>query len=354
MLLLILYVSIALGFSFLCSIAEAVILSISSAYVSLLEQEGKPVGKVLKHLKADINTTLAAILTLNTIAHTVGAAGAGAQAAIVFGDGYLGVISAVLTLLILIFSEIIPKTLGATYWRQLAPVTAYGLKFLVWVLYPFVKLSNLLTRGLSSKHEMTGFSRQEFAAMADLGHEEGQLVERESKILKNVLRLQEIVVTDVMTPRSVVFSVPENMSVKEFFERHKDERFSRVVLYSPNNREHVTGFILRSDVLLAKAKGDDAVLVKEFSRELGALKDTDLVKTAFDEMLKSRSHILVILDEYGGMQGIVTLEDILETLLGLEIIDESDTAVDMQDLARSLWRARAKKMGLPLEGSDSK
>ncbi len=348
MFLLITYVLIALIFSFLCSIAEAVILSVSSAYIAVLEKEEKPAGPLLRNLKNDINKPLAAILTLNTIAHTVGAAGAGAQSAVIFGNAYVGVASAVLTFLILVFSEIIPKTLGAHYWRALAPSTAYGLRSLIWLLYPFVKLSEKITGRLSAEPTLNGFSRSEFVAMADISAKEGQLAQKESDILKNILLLRELNVEDAMTPRPVVFSLPEILRVEEFFHKYDHVRFSRIPIYC-DDREKVTGFVLRSDMLLAQARGNTDSTLKNYSREMPVLLDSMSLSHAFDEFLKSRAHIVLIVDEYGGMEGILTLEDILETLLGLEIVDESDKTVDMQQLARSQWRKRAKKMGLKIE-----
>ena len=350
MTLLIIYVSIALLFSFLCSIAEAVLLSVTTAHITVLEQEGKHAGVLLRELKADINKPLAAILTLNTIAHTVGAVGAGAQASIVFGSAWVGVVSAVLTLMILVLSEIIPKTLGATYWRALAGATAHSLKVLVWVLYPFVVLSELLTRGLS-RGEIEGFSREEFAAMADLGKLEGQLEERESRILKNIFRLHETQVTDAMTPRPVVFSLPETLTVADYFDSHYDSRFSRIPVYT-DNPEHLTGFVLKDDLLLAHARNNGDNTLQTYRRELTALPDTTSLSDAFEEVLHRRAHIMMIVDEYGGMEGIITMEDILETLLGLEIMDESDKTADMQQYARRLWKKRAADMGITMPTDD--
>jgi len=233
--LLITYILIALVFSFLCSIAEAVLLSTTSAHIALLEKEGRGVGSLLRKLKADINKPLAAILTLNTIAHTVGAAGAGAQAANVFGSAYVGIASAILTLLILVFSEIIPKTLGAHYWKQLASITGYVLKVLVFAFYPFVLLSALLTKGLTCEPKLAGFSRKELAAMAELSVEEGQLESQESTILINLLRLRKTAIADAMTPRTVVFSLPEEMQVGEFFRKYDHVRFSRIPIYAVNH-----------------------------------------------------------------------------------------------------------------------
>jgi CBS domain containing-hemolysin-like protein len=351
MTLLIIYVTIALLFSFLCSIAEAVLLSVTQAHISVLEQEGKKAGLLLQKLKSDINRPLAAILTLNTIAHTVGAAGAGAQAAVVFGSAWVGLISAILTLMILIFSEIIPKTLGATYWRELASVTAHGLKFLVWILYPFVLLSELLTRSLSRGDELEGFSRKEFAAMADLGEREGQLEEHESRILKNMFLLHETTVSDVMTPRPVVFSLPDSLTVSEYFDKYGNSRFSRIPIYS-ENIETLTGFVLKDDLLLAQARNNTDNTLKTYRRELSALMNTTALSDSFDEVLHQRAHIMMIVDEYGGMEGIITMEDILETLLGLEIIDEGDKTVDMQQYARQLWKKRAQAMGITITNKD--
>ena len=351
MTLLILFVFVALFFSFLCSIWEAVLLSVTTAHISVLEQEGKKSGMLLRDLKGDINKPLAAILTLNTIAHTVGAVGAGAQAVVIFGDAWVGLFSAILTLMILVLSEIIPKTLGATYWRALAGVTAYGLKFLIRALYPFVVLSELLTRGLSGEKNIEGFSREEFAAMADLGEREGQLEERESRILKNMFLLHETKVTDVMTPRPVVFSLPETLTVEEYFEKHYDSRFSRIPVYADND-EMFTGFVLKDDLLLAQARDCADSTLETYRRNLHTLSGKTSLSDAFDEVLHRRAHIMVIIDEYGGMEGIITMEDILETLLGLEIMDESDKTADMQQYARRTWKKRARAMGISLPNDE--
>jgi CBS domain containing-hemolysin-like protein len=351
MLLLVVYIAIALVFSFICSIAEAVILSVTHPYISVLEQEGHSSAGLLRRLKHNINDPLAAILTLNTTAHTIGAAGAGAQAAVVFGNAYLGVVSAVLTLMILIFSEIIPKTIGAVYWRQLAPLTAYLLKFLIWILYPFIKMSAVLTTLLSRGHEHGRFRQDEFTAMAQAGVEEGKLRERESVILHNLFQLREARVSDVMTPRLVVFSLDESLTVADYFENFSGSRFSRIPVYQ-GERDHVTGFVLRSDLLLAQARGNSSKPLSVYRRGLDAVPDTSSLQNAFEILLEERSHILLIVDEYGGMEGILTLEDVLETLIGIEIVDEMDKVEDMRKLARKLWRKRARAMGLDIDLQD--
>jgi len=345
MLLLFIYIFIALGVSFFCSMAEAVLLSVNLPYVTLLESQNKPSGKLLHQLKNDLNSPLAAILTLNTIAHTIGAAGAGAQAALVFGNQFVGIISAILTFLILVFSEIIPKTLGAHYWRQLAPVTAYALRILIWVLYPFVIMTKILTRSLTEGPTLRGINRDELRAMAEMGGREGVLAFKESVIMQNLLLLKDTPAKAAMTPRTVVFSLPETLTVSEFHQRYEDQPFSRIPIYR-DDIENVTGFVLRSDLLLAQASGQSELPVSRYSRDIKKIFESIDLSQVFDRFLKQRVHIMLVVDEYGGMSGILTLEDVLETLLGLEIVDEFDANEDMQVLARRLWKSRAKKLGL--------
>jgi CBS domain containing-hemolysin-like protein len=213
------------------------------------------------------------------------------------------------------------------------------------VLAPFVALSEMLTRRLSKESTIEGFSREEFAAMAVLGEQEGQLQERESRILKNMFLLHETNVTDVMTPRPVVFSLPESLTVFEYFDKHFDSRFSRIPVYRDDD-ETFTGFVLKDDLLLAQARDNTDTVLEAYRRDLHSLSDTTSLSDAFDEVLHQREHIIVIIDEYGGMEGILTMEDILETLLGLEIMDESDKTADMQQYARRLWKKRAMNMGI--------
>jgi len=347
MTLLIIYILIALGFSFYCSIAEAVLLSVSRPFISQMEKEDPGKGKLLRNLKDDINRPLAAILSLNTIAHTMGAAGAGAQAALIFGDAYIGVISAVLTLLILVFSEIIPKTLGAHFWRQLAVPVARSVKLLIWILYPFVILSEKITSGLTHENEIK-ITRNEMAAMAELGEKEGQLASHESRILKNLFLLRETTIKDIMTPRSVVFSLSDNLQVSDYFDMHNSVRFSRIPIYNQHH-DNITGFVLRNDLLLAQARGNTNTPLSTYRRDINALSDHTTVLDAYEALLNSRGQILLVVDDYGVMLGIATLEDILETLLGLEIVDEGDNIPDMQQLARRLWKKRAQEMGLAID-----
>lgn len=344
MLLLIIYVFIALGFSFLCSIAEAVILSVSSAYISVLEKEQRPSGKLLRSLTDDINTPLSAILTLNTIAHTMGAAGAGAQAAAVFGDAYLGVISAILTLLILVFSEIIPKTLGATYWRSLAPVTAYFLKYLTLALKPFVVMSAILTKGFKEDSPLRGLSRSELHAMAELSGQEGQLAQHEAAFLQSLLSLHELTVKEVVTHRTAVFSVSDAMTVETFFHKHAHIEYSRIPVFESNDSEKITGYVMRSDLLVAQARGNTDKPLKEYAKDLITVLGSMPLSSTFEHFLNKHVHMLLVVDEYGGLEGVVTLEDLLERLLGVDIVDEKDTTVSMRRLAKMMTKRRESMM----------
>jgi CBS domain containing-hemolysin-like protein len=347
MFLLGLYLFIALFFSFLCSIAEAVLLSVSWVYIAFLEKNGHKSGEILRELKGNINKPLSAILTLNTIAHTVGAAGVGAQATLVLGDISLGVISAVLTFLILVFSEIIPKTLGASYWKALAPATAHCLKFVIYMLNPIIKILELITRNMVKK-ESIGFKRDDFSIMAQLSVNEGHINQQEATILQNLLLLQEIKIKDIMTPRTVMFSQPQQLLVKEFFHKHNKNRFTRIPIYE-NEPDDIVGFVIRGDLLLAQARGNYDTRLGNYIRGMPTFLDNMCLSHAMRELLISKTNISLIVNEYGTVRGILTLEDILETLIGHEIIDEGDKDIDMQKLAKRLWKAKTKKYNIDLE-----
>ncbi len=349
--LLLLYAALALGVSFLCSIMEAVLLSTTPSFVAARARAGTKTGLRLQSLKEDIDRPLAAILSLNTIAHTVGAVGVGAQAAIVFGDALVAVTSGVLTLLILIFSEIIPKTLGALYWRQLAPVIARILSPVMLVMWPFVKLSQGLSRMLSSGREETSVSREELTALADLGAEEGVFEAEESRILHNLLRFSSLRVRDIMTPRTVVVSLPEDQTVGEVVEANDSFRFSRLPIYA-ESREDITGFVLKDEILLRAAQERLDEPLHTLKRELEVVPESLPLPDLFERLLNRSAHIALVVDEYGGMAGIVTMEDVVETLLGLEIVDEADSVDDMQKLARQQWLRRARRLGLVPEDFD--
>ena len=346
--LLILYVSLALGFSFLCSVMEAVLLSVTPSFIAKTEHDKPRLGARLKALKADIDRPLAAILSLNTIAHTVGAAGAGAQAAEDFGNQYVGVISGVLTLLILVLSEIIPKTLGAIYWRQLTPTVVRLLVPTTLSMWPLVKMAQGLTWLMARGGKQASVSREELTALAKIGAREGVVDEGESRILSNLFRFDRLRVRDIMTPRTVVFALPASQTVGETLAAHPEIRFSRLPIYG-NGLDDIHGFVLRHDLLLAAAEDRGATALEELSRPIEAVAGSLSLRGLFERLMDRRVHIALVLDEYGGTLGIVSLEDLVETLLGLEIVDEIDGVEDMQELARQKWQERAEQLGLVLD-----
>lgn len=352
MTLLFTYLALAIGVSFVCSILEAVLLSVSQSYIAVMERKGQKSGILLRELKEDIDKPLSAILSLNTIAHTVGAAGVGAQAQIVFGSGYVGITSAILTLLILFLSEIIPKTLGATYWRKLAPATGRMLRWMIWILYPFVILSLMITRLLSGDENQVTFSREELSAMAERGVEEGIFEQEESDILKNLVQLRSLRIKDIMTPRIVVVGFNEEKTVADVLHKVEEIRFSRLPLYG-DSEDDITGYVLKNDLLIRLAKGEKDIKLKELKREILILPDFLSLQDFFERLLEKQEHIAVAVDEYGGFSGVVTMEDLVETLLGMEIVDEVDAIDDMQKMAREKWQERARRLGIIDQDTDA-
>lgn len=344
MTLLVGYIVIALGFSFLCSILEAVLLSITPSFMAHLEHERPNVGRTIRELKAQIDRPLAAILSLNTIAHTIGAAGAGAEAQRIWGSEVLAIASAILTLLLLVLSEIIPKTLGALYWRRLAPFVATLLPPMIRLLLPLVILSEWITRALKERRgKSVSVSREELAALARLGGDEGVFAPSESRVLQNLFRLRQLRVRDIMTPRTVVFALNEETTVAEVLDLEASKNFSRIPVYGRTD-DDIRGYVLKDELLLQAARQRGDRQVGDLVRDLLVLPESQEVPSAFEMMLQKREHIALVVDEYGGVDGIVTMEDILETLLGLEIIDEADTVQDMREMARKKWQMRAKRL----------
>jgi len=347
--LLIFYICLALGVSFLCSIMEAVLLSISASFVAQQEQEHPKLGAILKKFKDNIDQPLAAILSLNTIAHTVGAAGAGAQAAAVFGDAYIGIISAVLTFLILVISEIIPKTLGAAYWRQLTPIVVKLLAVTTVSMWPLVKMSEMLTRLLTKNKPKTKVHRDEFIALAELGSKEGIFHRYESRVLQNLFLLRDIRTRDIMTPRTVVFALSESDTVGEAISANQTFYFSRIPIYG-KDLDDIKGFALKYEILRV-GQNNPGQRLTELCRPIHVLSGGLTLHDMFERMMTDSTHIALVIDDYGGTEGIVTMEDFIETLLGLEIIDEIDTVEDMQESAREQWKKRAKQKGLITDGA---
>ncbi len=363
--LLIFYAVISIFFSFLCSILEAVLLSVTPTFVNIKKKEGKAYAETLEELKKDVDKPLIAILTLNTIAHTVGAILVGVQAKVAYAELYgsttrslfgieftedlmVGVVSTIMTILILVASEIIPKTIGATFWRQLSNFTAKTLKGMVlvlkwtgllWVLQLFTKLVG------GKGHHGSVLSRDDFSAMADIAQEEGVFEQSESTIIKNLLRFDEVLVKDIMTPRAVMKIASEEQTIQDFFTENSKMRFSRIPVHG-DNVDHITGFVLKDNILeeMIHDNGDNPL--SEIRRDILATERNTPIPKLFDTLISKRIHIALVVDEYGSISGLVTMEDIIETLLGLEIMDESDSVADLQELARKNWQDRAQRLGI--------
>lgn len=339
MTLLIIFVMLAIGVSFLCSILEAVLLSITPSFVEAAQEDRPKLAEKLRRLRADIERPLAAILSLNTIAHTVGATGAGAQAAVVFNDAGVGVFSALLTLGILILSEIIPKTLGATYWRSLAPFTVRVLPWLIIAQLPLVWMSQAITRVLTRGGGHAEVSRDEITALANAGHRLGVVEEDETRVVANLLRLPEIAASEVMTPRTMIDHVPADASLASAVADRETFPFSRL-LVTGDTIDDVRGFALTRDLLLAALRGNEERFTADYTREIVRVPEATDLDTLFDMLMDRDAHIALVEDGYGGTAGLITTEDILETLLGTEIVDEHDEAADLRKVARLRARQR--------------
>ena len=363
--LLIFYAVISIFFSFLCSILEAVLLSITPTFINVKKREGKSYATTLETLKKDVDQPLIAILTLNTIAHTVGAILVGVQAKVAYAELYgtntrtvlgieftedlmVGVVSTIMTILILVASEIIPKTIGATYWRQLSNFTAkalnimvLGLKYtgLLWILQLFTKLVG------GKGHHGSVLSREDFTAMTDMAHEEGVFEKSESTIIKNLLRFDEVQVKDIMTPRAVMKIASGQKTIQEFFEENPKLRFSRIPIFE-EKMDNITGFVLKDTIYEEIINQNGDMPLVELKRDILMTRRSTPIPKLFDTLIAKREHVALVVDEYGSVAGLVTMEDVIETLLGLEIMDESDNIADLQTFARKNWENRAKQSGV--------
>ncbi|MCD7973321.1 MAG: CNNM domain-containing protein [Candidatus Azobacteroides sp.] len=340
--LLLLYLFIALFTSFLCSIAEAVLLSTPIAYLKVKVAAGDKGAERLYKLKENVDKPLSAILSLNTVAHTVGAAGVGAQAIQLWGEAYFGIVSAILTILILILTEIIPKTIGANYFKQLVGFVSRIIKGMIFITYPLVIVSAYLTRLLSKKGAEYTTSREEISLLADIGTQEGIFGENENKIIQNLIKLKSVKVSEIMTPRVVVVAAEEEMTLEEFLKNKDFLHFSRIPIYE-ERKDNITGYVFRQMVFEKLAEDQFNLRLKDIKRDIVMLAATTSLYNAWEILLEKREHIALILDEYGGMAGIATMEDVIETLLGFEIIDEKDIVTDMQQFATERWKARQRK-----------
>ena len=337
--LLVAYFLLAIGVSFLCSLLEAVILSVTHSQIGMLVKNNPKQGKMLQKLKDDINRPLAAILTLNTISHTLGAAGMGAQVLYLYGSGAVAIASAVLTFCILVFSEILPKTIGAYFCRSLAIPSAYLIRFLMVIAFPFVWLSNTLSKSISSKEDKV--SREEIAAMAEMGEDEGSIDEQESDIIENLFRLKEIQIEDILTPRSVIYAFEDTQTVGNIMDSTEDIIFSRIPVFN-DNIDNIIGMVYKDNLLETMADDYFEKTMSELIEPVEQVYEKESVETVLNKFIKNRSHMFIVKDEFGGTTGIVTLEDCIETLLGVEIMDESDEVADMRKLAKDQQRQKRK------------
>ena len=353
MALLLFYAIVSIFISFLCSILEAVLLSVTPTFINVKVTEGKAYAKTLEKIKEDVDKPLIAILTLNTIAHTVGAILVGVQAEQlpykfeVLGVNVVGIVSAIMTILILVVSEIIPKTIGATHWKKLAGFTTQTLSILIfffkwtgilWTLQLFTKLFGKGGHG-------SVLSREDFTAMTDIAEKEGVFQESESKVIKNLLNFKEVLVRDIMTPRTVLKSADEEQTIQEFFDENPNLRFSRIPIYG-ENPDNITGYFLKDQLLEAIIKGNGEQPLKQIRRDILVTNRELPIPNLFEQLIDQREHIALVVDEYGSVSGLVTQEDMIETLLGLEIMDESDNIEDLQLLARKSWERRARRLGI--------
>lgn len=342
MFLLILYLLLALCISFLCSVMEAVLLTTPLSYVAVKAQEGSKSAPGFIKLKQNLDRPITAILTLNTIAHTIGAAGVGAQATIVFGEAWFGVVSVVLTLLILVLSEIIPKSIGTRYCRELSLVSVNIIRIMMFVTYPFVLLSGVITRIFAKKGDEQTVSREEISVMASIGRNEGVFEEKEQRIIQNLIRLKSVNVSEIMTPRVVVTAADENMGLEEFLQKKEFLYYSRIPVYS-GYFENITGYVFREQVFEKLAEDQVNLKLKDLRREIVVFYKSKHLFSVWETLLNKKEQIAIVVDEYGGIDGIVTMEDIVETLLGFEIVDEKDKIADMQQFARDRWKKRRQK-----------
>ncbi|HEC45923.1 MAG: transporter [Epsilonproteobacteria bacterium 4484_65] len=346
--LLILYFSLAVVISFICSILESVLLSVNMAYISVLEKERPTAGALLKSHKIGINKSIASILILNTIANTLGAAAVGAQAESIYGAGAVFYVSIVLTFAILFLSEIIPKTIGAVYWKSLAPVAAYVIRFFIWLTYPIIIMTLFVTNRISKNDDSMHLTKEELIESTLLSEDEGLLGEKESDVIENILLLDKIRIKEILTPRTVVFGLDGERTIKDIVESESAIfKFSRVPVYD-ESIENTTGIVMTKKIF-KQALEDDSVTLNSIKKDIFKISENLPVSKALDLFIKKKEHMFLVLDGYDQTEGIVTLEDCVETILGVEIVDESDSDADMREVAKQKMRMKRRLDSIPNE-----
>jgi len=339
--LLLLYFFAAVIISFICSVLESVLLSVNMPYISVLEKEQPKVGALLKSHKVNINISIASILILNTIANTLGAAAVGAQAVTVFGSGAVFWVSMVLTFAILFFAEIIPKTIGATYWKSLAPLSTYIIRYLIWLTYPIIMMTLFVTRRINKDDEGMSLTKAELIESTLMSEGEGVLDEKESDVIENILLLDKIKIEEILTPRTVVFALDGNRSIKDIVKNEPAIfKFSRVPVFD-GDIEKITGMVMTKKIF-KQALEDDSVMLSTIQKDIFKINENIPVSLALDLFIKKKEHMFLVLDSYDQTEGIVTLEDCVETILGVEIVDESDSDADMREVAKHKMRMQRR------------
>ena len=333
---------IAIALSALCSMLEATLLSTPLSFVTGLEEQGIKGAQRLKRLKQNPDRPISAILCLNTIANTVGASIVGSLVYEVYGDALVGIFSTIFTFAILIFSEIIPKTIGASYWRSLALTASAIINMMIFITFPLVWILEKLQRLISSKSNQVSVSREDISAMVSVATEEEVIETEEKKMIQNLLKLDEMTAHEIMTPSTVVEMAEGQMTIREFYD--SDLTHSRILVYDEDNDEYVIGYVLRQTVLEEMAEDKFSTTIREISRPILTFPEKEPVGNIWEKFLEKKEHISVIIDEYGTFRGIVTMEDVIETLLGQEIVDETDEVVDMQEYAKEQWEKAQKDM----------
>lgn len=341
MILLFVYLLLALSISFLCSVLEAVLLSSTSSFLETFDKNNRG-SMFLRRYKIKNDKAISSILSLNTIAHTVGAAGVGAQATEVFGEAYFGFVSALLTILILVFSEIIPKSIGTNYWRKLVSFSGWAIHIMIYICYPLVIIFEYITKLFTRKNTQT-VSREEIAALTSIGEREGVFVSQESEIINNLIQLKNIKVHEIMTPRTVTLVASEKMSLNELYQHKEYRPFSRILLYK-NQPDNITGYIMKTSVLEEISADKGNMKINKLKRSILVYYENFSVLSLFETLISKKEQIAMIVDEYGTFSGIVTMEDIIETLIGFEIVDEHDKQIDMQQFAKENWKKRAEEL----------
>ena len=341
--LLIIFFVLSVGVSFLCSVLESVLLSVNISYVAVLEKEQPNVGALLRHHKENINKSIASILILNTIANTLGAAAVGAQASLLFGNDAVVYVSIILTFAILFLSEIIPKTIGAIYWKSLAPMAAQFIRVFIWLTYPIILTTLAVTNKISKgKEDANSLTKEELLESMLQSEGEGVIDEQESDVIENILNLHNIKISEISTPRSVIFALDENMPIKEVIKTQEAIfKFSRIPVFY-KSIEHVTGIVLTKKIF-QQALEDDNVTLSSIKKKIFSINENIPVSKALDLFITKKDHMFLVTDNYDQTDGIITLEDCVETILGVEIMDESDTIEDMRELAKRQMKQRRKE-----------